>query len=194
MFKLQVLVAFLFAAFVYAAATPEPEAEFKLNARALDEILQVRQEIAGIGNFLGQLTGLLPALLQLLNAQTLNNIKSLVDNASFLLAQPTANQTKALIGTVDGMLGSLGPLLDGIGPLLASVGPLLASIGPLMEGLGDLITPDMIQKIGGLLDAVFSLLTPEFVAQITGLINDVAPLISAVAQLITGLISAVLGG
>jgi hypothetical protein len=148
------LVALLFGVAVFASPAPAPVADaeaVQLVGAAL-KMLDSRQ--IDLGGIIGQIGGIIPALLQLLNAQTINTIGGLVNNAGALLAPPFVNQTRALINTVSGLLNGLQPLLD------------------LLSGL---LTPELINKVGGLLDALFSLITPQFINTISSLINDLAP-------------------
>jgi predicted PurR-regulated permease PerM len=135
-----------------ALAKPAPgSATVTLESReaGINELLEARADLTSL---LSQVSGILPALLKLLNPDTINNIGSLVNHAAFLLDDKTTNQTKGLINTASNLLGS-----ESIGKVLA------------------LLTPAIIDKVGALLTSAINLLTPAFLKQVVDLINNVAP-------------------
>ncbi|KAL5363580.1 hypothetical protein BJX96DRAFT_178195 [Aspergillus floccosus] len=154
------------------AAEPVPDAvDINLLAeRALD-----------LSGLLGDLTESLGAVKDLLSPDSLSNINTLVTNAAFLLAQPTANQTKSLIGTASDLLGS------------DTLENLLDQLPTLLDSVGGLVTPALITNVTDLLGNAHDLLTPQFVSNTKGLINDVAPLVSAMSQVISAFLSSILG-
>ncbi|KAH7368413.1 hypothetical protein B0T11DRAFT_349941 [Plectosphaerella cucumerina] len=191
-------------------ASPSP-APLDLSSLEAIEALLARDKVAlvsrqNLGDALGGLTDLLASLRRFLSPDFLDDTHSVVTGLAGLLAPPFVNQTRGLINEAGGLLEGIGPLLDGVGPLLEGIGPLLEEIGPLLSQIGELdlgglvsavsglLTPETIKTIGDLLNNASRLLTREFVDQISQLIADVAPLVSAVAQFVTALITALLGG
>jgi hypothetical protein len=166
------------------------------------EIAQINQllerQTTSLTTILSDLTSSLGAIEQLLSAQSLNNIEAVVTDLSTLFADPTTNQTKALINTASGLLDS------------PAVGNLIQQLPNLLGSVSGLLTPDLITNLTDILGAAHILLTPQFATETTGLINDVAPvslplrlkgsnranstqLVSAISQVISTLLSAVLG-
>ena len=138
-----------------------------------------------LGSALGDLIDLVKSLSGLLNPEFFNDVEITVHGLADLLAPPAANQTRALIGRVDGLLDELNPLIDTI---------LDIDLEGLVKSLTGLLTPDTIKSVGALLKRLDGLLSQEFINLVKGLIEDVAPLISAVSEFITALISALIGG
>ncbi|KAL4891828.1 hypothetical protein BDV59DRAFT_203100 [Aspergillus ambiguus] len=171
-FKFLPLALLPITAYAVPTAEPEPNAiDFHtLNERALD-----------LSSLLGDLTQSLGAIQDLLSPDSLNNINTLVTNAALLLSQPTANQTKSLIGTASDLLGS------------DTLGNLLDQLPTLLDSVSGLATPALITNVTDLLGNAHDLLTPQFVSNTKGLINDVAPLVSAISQVISALLSSILG-
>jgi len=109
-----------------------------------------------------------------------------------------------------GLLGQLPDLLNAFGKLLNddflndvhSVvtqaayllgGDTAKEAKTLLSTASSLLTPGLINELGGLLNNANNLLTPKLVRQTKGLINNVAPLVSAISQVISVLLSALLG-
>lgn len=162
----------------------------------LRELLERQTDLSSL---LGQLTSSLKGIQDLLSADSLANIKEVVTDLADLLKAPTTNQTKALIGTASDLLGG------------DSVGKLIDSLPTLLDSIGGLVTPALITNVTDLIGNAHELLTPTLVSQAKGLINDIAPvsylimlfklmisntlqLVSAISQVISTLLSAVLGG
>ncbi|KAL1960769.1 hypothetical protein VTO42DRAFT_6599 [Malbranchea cinnamomea] len=82
-----------------------------------------------------------------------------------------------------------GASISGLGGLIDLIQDLLRSIGPIL----DLLNPETFKQIQSVLKNANDLLTPDFVEHVKGLVGDVAPLVSAVAQLISALLGAILG-
>ncbi|OCK79489.1 hypothetical protein K432DRAFT_443856 [Lepidopterella palustris CBS 459.81] len=131
-----------------------------------------------ITSLLGNIIPDIQALTSLHDPTVISDIKVVVVGLATVFSGDTANQTKTLISEASGLLTP----------------DLVKSVSGLLPSVTSLLTSDTIKEIGTLLTNANNLLTDKFVSQVTELINDVAPLVSAVAQVITTLISAVLGG
>ncbi|PSN63659.1 hypothetical protein BS50DRAFT_637038 [Corynespora cassiicola Philippines] len=152
---------------------------------------------AGLGDLLGNILPALRAVGTLLNAETIENIKTTIDGLAELLGGGRAGRTGSLLDQVGGLLNE--DLINSLNEILPSVGQLLTTdninvISSLLSSAGGLLSEENIGKIESLVTNANSLLTENFVRQTVGLINDVAPLVSAISQIITTLIQAVLGG
>lgn len=143
----------------------EPEAEPKVAARApighpdpelyesvARDLIARQIDLSNLSGILSSLSGTISGLESLLTPTSLNNIEVVVTNLALLLAEPTANQTKSLIGTASDLLS-----------------------GSLFTQLEPLLTPQTITEIGDLLTNANNLLTPTFVNETVTLIGDVAP-------------------
>jgi hypothetical protein len=190
-----VLPAFLLAS---PAAIPAPVPE-TLPSPEIAQINQIlERQTTSLTTILSDLTSSLGAIEQLLSAQSLNNIEAVVTDLSTLLSAPTTNQTKALLGTASDLLDS------------PAVSSLISQLPNLLGSVSGLLTPALITNLTDILGAAHILLTPQFATETAGLINDVAPvslqlrpkglnranssqLVSAISQVISTLLSAVLG-
>ncbi|KAK2738416.1 hypothetical protein FQN55_000542 [Onygenales sp. PD_40] len=122
-----------------------------------------------------------------------------------LARNPEALQAAALHAVLQARQDGGGLDLGGIGDLLkdvlGSIGPLLDLLNPetfkaiqtLLKNGASLLDDEGTKKAKNLVGNANNLLTPEFVTQTKGLIADVAPLVGAVAQLISAVISSLLG-
>jgi hypothetical protein len=198
-FKLFPIALFL-PAFLLASPTAIPKAVPE--TLPSPEIAQINQllerQTTSLTTILSDLTSSLGAIEQLLSAQSLNNIEAVVTDLSTLFADPTTNQTKALINTASGLLDS------------PAVGSLIQQLPSLLSSVSGLLTPALITNLTDILGAAHILLTPQFATETAGLINDVAPVslrlrikgpncanstqsVFAISQVISTLLSAVLG-
>jgi hypothetical protein len=150
------------------------------------DLIARQLDLSNLTSLLGSLSGTITGVEQLLSSNSLNNIESVVNNLAYLLAEPTTNQTKSLIDTASNLLS-----------------------GSLFSQVEALLTPQTVTDIGNLLTNANNLLTPTFVNETVTLIGDVAPvsdelmirnqmvntiqLVSAVTQIISVLISSILG-
>ncbi|KAH8422473.1 uncharacterized protein LDX57_000226 [Aspergillus melleus] len=171
-----------------ALAIPAPDAVSKTPGELADfqlaNALVARQNnanLSNLGDLLGDLTKSLGSVKELLSSESLNNIQTIVTDLSYLLKQPTAKETKELIGTVSSLLNSKG------------LKNLIDQLPDLLNDVGGLVTPQLINNVTDLLGNAHDLLDKEFVGNTKGLINDVAPLVSAISQVITALLSSILG-
>ncbi|KAI1847928.1 hypothetical protein JX265_001937 [Neoarthrinium moseri] len=204
---------------VAAVAKPSAEASFD-SLLTRDEFAQFaklalapRQDIPDLGDALKNLLDLLKELQSFLNPAFFGDVRTVVTGLADLLEAPFANTTRGIVftaadalGKVDlvGLLDQISPLLDSLGKL--DIGGLIDKLSPLLDSLGKidiaglvdaatgLLTPDNIKIIGNLLGGANSLLTKDFIDQTKQLIADAQPLVSAVSQFITALITALLGG
>jgi hypothetical protein len=146
---------------VLTIASPAPEAATSPNNVALVHLYERQENIlTGILNDLKETFG---AIQELLDAQTLGNIESVVTNLAYFLAEPTTNQTKSVINTASSLLGS------------PAIGELIGSLPGLLDSVGGLLTPALITNVTDILGGAHDLLTPQFIGQTKGLIADVAP-------------------
>ncbi|PLB46555.1 hypothetical protein P170DRAFT_427864 [Aspergillus steynii IBT 23096] len=183
-FKLFPLAILPFTAFAIPAPDAVSKPALELTDYQLASSLVARQNsqnLSNLGDLLGDLTKSLGAVKDLLSPESLNNIQTLVTDASYLLKQPTAKQTKELIGTVSSLLGS------------KAVKDLVDQLPELLNDVGGLVTPALVNNVTDILGNAHELLTADFVGNTKGLINDVAPLVSAISQVITALLSSILG-
>jgi len=167
-----------------AEASENMELAARMEARVearMDELAARQLDLSGLTGFLANLTSSFGALESLLSPTSLNDIESVVTNLAFVLDSPTSKQLKDVLNTVDSLLTS-----DSITSLLKELPTLLGSVSGLL-------TPALITNVTDILGNAHDLLTPTFVSETKGLINDVAPLVSAVAQVISALLSAVFG-
>jgi len=146
-----------------------------------NELVDRQISSSNLTDFLGELTASLGAIKTLLSSQSLDNIENVVTDLSTLFAAPTTNQTKALIGTASDLLGG------------DTVSNLLQSLPGLLNSVGGLLTPALFTNITDIVGGAHDLLTPTFVSETKELINDVAPLVAAISQVISALLSAVIG-
>lgn len=128
-----------------------------IELRSLHELFD-RQAIntTGLTGLLGSLAQSLSGIEQLLSPSGISNINAIVTDLSTLLAAPTTNQTKSLIGTASDLLDS---------PELSS----------LLSSVGGLLTPALITNVTDIVSGAHDLLTPSFVSETKGLIADIAP-------------------
>lgn len=125
-------------------------------------MLAVRQEnnsTPGLGDLLGGLLPALRAVGSLLNAETIEKIKTIVDGAAVILGNGRAEST--------------GNLLDSVGGLLSS--DLLDKLSSLLPSISGLLSQENIELIQSLLQAAGIILTPDTARQLAGLFNDIAP-------------------
>jgi hypothetical protein len=151
----------LLPAMILSNPAPSPT-EDEILAAELTHMLDARQT-SSLTGLLSALTGSIAGIEQLLSASSLNNIEAVVTDLADLLAPPTGNQTKALIGTVSDLLGS------------SAVSGLLTELPTLLGSVSGLLTPALITNVTDILGNAHDLLSAEFVSQTKGLINDVAP-------------------
>lgn len=186
------------------APTPLAEASAALDSVArmesrmesrMNELAARQLDLGGLENFLANLTASFSALEALLSVQSLNNIESVVTNLAYVLDDPTSKQLKDVVNVADGLLTSpaITNLTSELPSLLSAISPLLKDLPTLIGSVSGLLTPALITNVTDILSGAHSLLTPTFVSETTELINDVAPLVSAIAQVISALLSAVFG-
>jgi hypothetical protein len=171
---------------------------------------------ADLTTALSDLVDLLKSISGLLNEQFFDDVKITVTGLADLLAAPFANETRTIVSKAGSLLEEIDPLLDTISDLdlkglIGAVSKLLTTdninkisklidtvldldINGLVTSVSKLLTPATIDIISGLLTKANSLLTTTFISQIKELIGDVTPLVSAVSEFVTALISALLGG
>ncbi|KAK2809861.1 hypothetical protein FQN50_003502 [Emmonsiellopsis sp. PD_5] len=132
------------------------------------------------------------------------NPDAIAASVAKLARNPEALQAAALHAVLQarqdggGGLGDIGGLLS---DLLGSVGEIAKLLNPetfkaiqtLLKNGASLLDDEGSKKAKNLVNNANNLLTPEFVSQTKGLIADVAPLVGAVAQLISAVISSLLG-
>ncbi|KAL4863446.1 hypothetical protein BDV12DRAFT_189649 [Aspergillus spectabilis] len=163
------------------AAEPGPKAAAVPATISVDDYNVLVQRQLDLGGIIGDLTDALGSIKELLSSESLNNINVVVTQAAALLKDPTTNQIKSLVGTAADLLGG------------EAIGNLLEQLPALLESVGGLINKELITKLTTLLDNASILLTKEFAENTRNLINDIAPLVSAIAQVISALLSAILG-
>lgn len=149
-----------------------PDTNNILDTRALSDIelrslheLFDRQAIntTGLTGLLGSLAQSLSGIEQLLSPTGISNINAVVTDLSTLLAPPTTNQTKSLIGTASDLLGG------------SEVSSLISALPGLLSSVSGFLTPALITNVTDILSGAHELLTPDFVSQTKELIADVAP-------------------
>lgn len=150
-----------------------------------------------LGGAVGELLDLVSSLKGLLNDEFFDDVQITVHGLADLLAAPFPNTTRNLLFTASGLLEDLSPLFDIIKEvnfkdLFDTIGSI--DIGGLLDAVTSLLTPDTIKTLGSLLKRADMLLSPDFIKQTKGLIADAAPLVAAVSEFVTALISALLGG
>lgn len=127
------------------------------------------------------LGGILPAIKavgELLQTETIENIKTTIDGLAVVLGGGRADKTGNLLDQVGGLLNE--ELINQIKDVLPSIGSLLNKenidvISSLLKTAGGLLSEQNIKKIEGLVNNASNLLTENFVKQAVGLLNDVAP-------------------
>ncbi|KAL2826312.1 hypothetical protein BDW59DRAFT_161151 [Aspergillus cavernicola] len=179
----QYLTAALLPVTVFAtpAAEPEPKAATVPATISGDDYNVLVQRQLDLGSVIGDLTDALGAIKDLLSLESLNNINQVVTDLASLLKDPTTKQIKSLVGTAADLLGG------------DALGGLLEKLPALLESVSGLLTEATLKKITTLLDNAAILLTKEFATNTRNLINDIAPLVSAIAQVISALLGAILG-
>jgi len=164
-----------------ASAAPQPMARAASDME-LAALLEARQlDLGNLSGLLSNLTASFGAISELLSPDSLANINTVVTQLAYALATPSADQLKGILATASDLLGS-----DAIKKLIDQLPDLLGSISGLL-------TPTLITNVTDILGGAHTLLTPDFVSNTKGLINDIAPLVSAIAQVISALLSAVFG-
>ncbi|KAL4932509.1 uncharacterized protein BDV17DRAFT_288020 [Aspergillus undulatus] len=167
--------------FAIPAAEPEPKAVAAPATISVEDFHVLMKRQTDLGGLIGDLTESLGAIKDLLSTESLNNINTVVTQLASLLGDPTTKQIKSLVQTAADLLGG------------EAIGNLLDQIPALLESVGGLINGELINKITTLLDNAAILLTKEFAENTRNLVNDIAPLVSAVAQVISALLGALLG-
>jgi hypothetical protein len=127
------------------------------------------------------LSGILPAIKavgELLQTETIENIKTTIDGLAVVLGNGRADKTGNLLDQVGGLLNE--DLINQIKDVLPSIGSLLNKenidiISSLLGTAGGLLSEENVKKIVGLVNNASNLLSENFVKQTVGLINDVAP-------------------
>lgn len=170
----------------------------------MERDLQERQDLGSLLNsfnlsgLISNLGGILGGVTELLSPESLRNIDTLITSGAQLLNSNNTAVISDLIGTVASLLTP--ELLQSIQGLLSP-----ENIDSIQGLLSNILNGDLIQQVEGLLNAgtvsdlrsivsnAADLLTEQFVSQTKGLIGDVAPLVSAVTQIISVLISSILG-
>ncbi|KAI0596898.1 hypothetical protein F4775DRAFT_593816 [Biscogniauxia sp. FL1348] len=171
------------AVFMPVAALTSPQRDTHHPLLARDELnLGPRQDLT---TALGDLVDLLKSLSGILTPEFFDDTQITVHGLADLLADPFANQTRGLVSFAVDTVDQVKPLLDTILDL---------DLEGLVNSVSKLLTPDNIDTIGTLLGKANTLLTDDFIKQTQSLISDAAPLISAVSEFVTALISALLGG
>ncbi|KAI1496522.1 hypothetical protein F5X99DRAFT_424517 [Biscogniauxia marginata] len=176
--------------FMTAVAVSMPVAALNGPHKDTENPLLTRDEL-GLGprqdltTALGDLVDLLKSLSGILTPEFFDDTQITVHGLADLLVDPFANQTRGLVGfAVD--------TVDQIKPLLSTI--LDLDLEGLVNSVSKLLTPNNIDTIGNLLGKANTLLTDDFIKQTQGLISDAAPLISAISEFVTALISALLRG
>jgi len=166
------LAVLLLPAFVLASPNPNPEPSLIASDALKTRMLMERQslDLGNLTGLLGSLTGSIQAIETLLSPTSLDNIEIVVDNLALLLGNGTSTELKSVLTAVGGVLS-----------------------GNLLTQVESLLTPALLTNVTDILGNAHDLLTPTFVSQTTELIGDVAPLVSAISQVISVLLSAVLG-
>ncbi|KAL4804139.1 hypothetical protein BDV18DRAFT_162547 [Aspergillus unguis] len=172
-----------FTALAIPAAEPIPESNAAAVPAAItaEDFHTLMKRETDLGGLIGDLTDSLGAIKDLLSTESLNNINTIVIKLASLLNDPTTKQIKSLVQTAADLLGG-----DAVGDLIDSLPGLLSSVSGLL-------TKDTINKISTLLNNAALLLTEDFANNTRNLINDIAPLVSAVSQVISALLGALLG-
>ncbi|OJJ55504.1 hypothetical protein ASPSYDRAFT_34428 [Aspergillus sydowii CBS 593.65] len=177
------LTAALLPATVFAIPAAEPELKAVSAPATITtedfHLLMKRQ--TDLGSIIGDLTDSLGSIKELLSSDSLKNINIVVTQLASLLGDPTTKQIKSLVSTASDLLNS-----DAASNLLDQLPSLLSSVSGLLN-------KETLNKITTLLDNAAILLTKEFAQNTKGLINDIAPLVSAVAQVISALLGSLLG-
>ncbi|KAL4799192.1 hypothetical protein BDV19DRAFT_385442 [Aspergillus venezuelensis] len=167
--------------FAIPAAEPEAKAVAEPATISTEDFHALMKRQSNLTDLIGDLTDSLGAVKELLSTESLNNINIVVTQLAALLSDPTTKQIKNLVQTAADLLGS------------DTVGNLLDQLPALLDSVGGLLTEETLNKITTLLDNAALLLTKEFAENTRNLVNDIAPLVSAVAQVISALLGALLG-
>jgi len=161
---------------------PAPIDDSPLSNLEIRQLLNERQlDLSDLSGLLANLSASFQGIASLLSPDSINNIKIVVDNLANVLGSPTDTQLKSLVGTASSLLGS-----DAVSNLIKQLPTLLGSVSGLL-------TPTLITNVTDILGAAHILLTDQFATETVGLVNDIAPLVSAIAQVISALLSAVFG-
>jgi len=163
---------FVFPAFVLAnpRAAPYPLPAPMPDLAHTPVLIERQLDLSNLTGFLGSLTGSIQAIESLLSPTSIENIEVVVDGLSLVLGNGTAQELKTLLNTVGGLVTP-----------------------SFISSVGSLLTPALITNVTDILGNAHDLLTPTFVSETKELIGDVAPLVSAISQVISVLLSAVLG-
>ncbi|KAL2869092.1 uncharacterized protein BJX67DRAFT_379570 [Aspergillus lucknowensis] len=167
--------------FAVPAADLEPKSPAVPAAISVDDYNVLVQRQEDLGGIIGDLTETLDAIKELLSTESLNNINTVVTQAATLLKDPTTKQIKSLVQTAAELLGG------------EAIGNLLDKLPSLLESVSGLLNKETLNKLITLLDNAAILLTKEFAENTRDLINDIAPLVSAIAQVISALLGTILG-
>ncbi|KAH8668542.1 hypothetical protein BX600DRAFT_538512 [Xylariales sp. PMI_506] len=153
--------------------------------------LAPRQDDSSI---LSEILNLFNELKDFLDPTFLDNVQITINGLATILADPLPNNTRSLILSAEDALSGvdIGSLLSDVGPLVSSLSKI--DLSSLVSAVSGLLTTGNVQILQNLLTNANNLLTTNFVNETTTLINDVAPLVDAVSQFVTALISALLGG
>lgn len=162
-------------------SNPEPMSQASVEMEMASLIAARQLDLGNLSGLLSNLTSSFGAISQLLSPTSLGNINEVVSDLSALLKAPTTSDLKKLLKTASDLLNS-----DSFSSLIQSLPTLIGSVTGLL-------TPKLITNVTDILGGAHDLLSPQFISQTKGLIADVAPLVSAISQVISALLAAVFG-
>ncbi|CAH0040791.1 unnamed protein product [Clonostachys solani] len=149
-------------------------------------------------SILGELLDLIDSIGKLLTPGFFDDVNSSITNLADLLAPPFANNTRTIVGRAGTLLDDIQPLIDqfkdlDLNSLIQLIAPIVFKLSSLLDNASKLLTTDVVNRLITLITKLSDLLTADLLSDISTLITQLAPLVDVVVQLITAIISIIIG-